>query len=594
MSLSPTDSKKRESGVFRNKRKLMRKRPGQALPLAGLGFLIMFLAVLATMNLGQAVYQKMRTQNAADSAAYSLAAMEARAFNFVALTNRTQIVHYNTALVLQSYLSYAGFVVGMSNTVRDMLKVAKAVNDIGCKLPPPANVPFCAGARIIDVVVNIVDIFAEIARNLYSALHTIVGYAVDAISRFNRYAIWQMQLIRLLLINAHLLTGMHEFIQANDDEMGFTSKNKWFNVLLNGVLNSLEFRKAFDSGAGLNPFLLDLVLDLAGGNLNEYGMDPSDEDIQEAQGVMAEMINASRNQKGIYDRSATVIAVGIGVIAGEKKGQTKVVDEGEVGPEVGRIRKSPKNYPAGADTLASDDYLASGFGFMGLPGTAVLVRGTNLGDGIYADEEGGEHYRYRESGKSAGGPGGLGGVMPIPFPTTVDDTFETKSGNKSDHKFFMAPYFKFKPNPDRESEYGQPSTWIFLNKHHENFQTGSNKKPWQYKFNFQHGSWPTASLDTTIGGKRNSYLLEGLNVIARGQVYYHRPGVWDEHPNFFNPFWRARLAPVGAALQNLFDRLVSNNISTESENQIIQWVVNFLRNSVADFFFRMVTAVMTH
>ncbi len=570
------------------------KRSGQALPLAGLGFLIMFLSVLATMNLGQAVYQKMRTQNAADSAAYSLAAMKARAFNFVALTNRTQIVHYNTALVLQSYLSYAGFVVGVSGTVRDMLKVAKEVNDIGCKLPPPANTPFCVGARTIDVALRVVNIAADVGRRLYNVLHTVVSYSVDAISRFNRYAIWEMQLIRLLLVNSHLLTGMHEFIQANDEEMGFSSKNKWFNVLLNGVVNSLEFRKVFDSGSGVNPFLLDLIMDLASGNLQEYGKDPSKDEIKEAQGVMAEMINASRNQKGIYDRSGTVLALGLGFLAGQKRGQTKVIEEAELGPEIRQIRQSDKNYPPGADTLASDDFLTSGSGFMGLPGTAVLVRANRLGDGIYADEDGGEHYRYRESGDSPGGPGGLGGVLPIPFPTTVDETFETESGSDANHKFFMAPYFKFQPNPDRESDYGQPSTWIFLNKHHENFQTGSNEKPWHYKFNFTHGSWPTASLDTTIGGENNSFLFEGVNVIARGQVYYHRPGVWDEHPNFFNPFWRARLAPVGGALQNLFDRLVSSHIKTDSENQILQWVVNFLRNALADVFFRIVTAVMTH
>jgi hypothetical protein len=36
----------------------------------------------------------------------------------------------------------------------------------------------------------------------------------------------------------------------------------------------------------------------------------------------------------------------------------------------------------------------------------------------------------------------------------------------------------------------------------------------------------------------------GLNVISRGQAYYHRPGDWAEQPNFFNPYWRPRLASV--------------------------------------------------
>ncbi len=46
--------------------------------------------------------------------------------------------------------------------------------------------------------------------------------------------------------------------------------------------------------------------------------------------------------------------------------------------------------------------------------------------------------------------------------------------------------------------------------------------------------------------KRMKFLsaIEGLNVISRGQTYYHRPGNWAEQPNFFNPYWRPRLASV--------------------------------------------------
>ena len=76
--------------------------------------------------------------------------------------------------------------------------------------------------------------------------------------------------------------------------------------------------------------------------------------------------------------------------------------------------------------------------------------------------------------------------------------------------------------------------------------------------------------------------------------YYHRPGVWDEHPNFFNPFWRARLAPVGSKLMNLWDKYVSTNIQSSSENQIVRGLVNFLRNLLSDVFFRVVTSVITH
>src|ERR687893_693516 len=53
--------------------------------------------------------QSFRLQNTADAAAYSMAAMEARAFNFYAYANRTQVSHYVSAMMWQSLLSLIYF-----------------------------------------------------------------------------------------------------------------------------------------------------------------------------------------------------------------------------------------------------------------------------------------------------------------------------------------------------------------------------------------------------------------------------------------------------------------------------------------------------
>jgi hypothetical protein len=581
-------------------RGLQKRRRGQALPLAALGLLIMVLAIVATMNLSQAVYQKIRLQNSADAAAYSLAAMEARAFNFIALTNRTQIVHYNTGLALQSYLSYAGFIYAMAGSMRDIINAVAKVNEYGCKtIPTPYNSPWCAGEAIAKAAAAALIATVTIARMVYEFVHRWYQFwkPVEAMSLFNRYAIWQMQFLRLFLINSHLITGMYEFIRANDDQMGLTAHNNWFNMALNSLLNSLEFRSVFDSGAGLNPFWVDLFF-TGGGlrNLANYKKDPSDDRIKDAMAVMAELTNASRNHRDIYNRSGPASVIGgIGTISGQKFGQAKIVDQGDVGPEVPDIREGTRNYPVG-DTLASDDFMTTagaGFALAG-PSFALMTPFgmEKLGDGLYADEEGGEHYQYKASlGMDPAAPGGQTGLLTYIFPVRVKDRFTTKSGK---HKWKPSPYFKFNPVGETERDYGQPSTWIFLNKHHKNFQTGGNKKPWHYEFNFRYGSLPQASLDTTIGGERAHFLLEGLNVVSRGMVYYHRPGCWDEHPNFFNPFWRARLAPIGSALQNIFNKYVSSHITTGSDNAAIRYIINFLRNAIADVFFRTVTSVMTH
>src|SRR5205085_2770738 len=64
---------------------------------------------IGRLEVGFSVHDRIRLQNAADAAAYSSAAMEARAFNLAAYTNRTQASHYVSAMVLQSFLSFAFF-----------------------------------------------------------------------------------------------------------------------------------------------------------------------------------------------------------------------------------------------------------------------------------------------------------------------------------------------------------------------------------------------------------------------------------------------------------------------------------------------------
>ena len=46
-------------------------------------------------------------------------------------------------------------------------------------------------------------------------------------------------------------------------------------------------------------------------------------------------------------------------------------------------------------------------------------------------------------------------------------------------------------------------------------------------------------LFNTIGGP-----MKGVHALSRSMTYYHRPGNWKEQPNMFNPYWRAKLAPI--------------------------------------------------
>src|SRR5437773_6375988 len=102
---------------------LKKSEEGQTLVLAALFGLVLMLCVLGTVNLGRAVYDKVQLQAAADSAAYSEAAVEARVFNFTAYANRAMVVHYASIMAQTSYLTWLHFEWGVIRPILAFLKL---------------------------------------------------------------------------------------------------------------------------------------------------------------------------------------------------------------------------------------------------------------------------------------------------------------------------------------------------------------------------------------------------------------------------------------------------------------------------------------
>src|SRR5262245_2840155 len=95
--------------MMRQFHELRRHEEGQALVLAAISMPILTLCVLATVNLTYAPSHKIQLQNAADAAAYTTAAYQARALNFFAYTNRAMVVHYCSQMNMMAILSYLFF-----------------------------------------------------------------------------------------------------------------------------------------------------------------------------------------------------------------------------------------------------------------------------------------------------------------------------------------------------------------------------------------------------------------------------------------------------------------------------------------------------
>jgi len=80
---------------------------GQIMMLGAMGVILVALMMLLTLNVGKAVYEKIRIQQLADSATFSSATLAARSFNFYAYTNRANIAGLVAAASAHGFMSLA-------------------------------------------------------------------------------------------------------------------------------------------------------------------------------------------------------------------------------------------------------------------------------------------------------------------------------------------------------------------------------------------------------------------------------------------------------------------------------------------------------
>ena len=179
--------------------------------------------------------------------------------------------------------------------------------------------------------------------------------------------------------------------------------------------------------------------------------------------------------------------------------------------------------------------------------------------------------------------------------------------NANQYYFGIAPYVKFLPNSDRKVDYNQPSTWMIMNLSPDKYMQG---KHW----NFSHsndisgtssGSGGRNALSTDPimddGNKFSEFKMfnildPGINVMSRARVYYHRPGNWNEHPNFFNPYWRAQLAPIAPKIGALIGRALNIDPDTKSNvpsSGVIGKLSNF-KSALGDMFANLLSRIITH
>ncbi len=173
--------------------------------------------------------------------------------------------------------------------------------------------------------------------------------------------------------------------------------------------------------------------------------------------------------------------------------------------------------------------------------------------------------------------------------------------------FGIYRYLKFEPNGEIKKDYNQPSTWMLLNLT-TNATTGTTgeERPWHFNYNTGSNNMTTTNPIMGNGTAFADYRLgfagiglePGLNVMSRARVYYHRPGNWEEHPNFFNPYWRAQLAPIAPKIQSFINlNFLDNTGESDGGSGLFSGLLGIIgdvESSINDLFATILQRIITH
>lgn len=506
------------------------------------------IGMYTSYNFARSVYEKIELQNAADSAAYSLAVQEARSFNFIAFSNRALIAKQVQLLELHAEVSESTYSVGMLGYLGDLLQTyAGAIR---------WN-PFARGyADLLEAVGKALeeahDGLAALLENKLDALEV----ALRTEPAFSTLY-FAMSAGLAASTAARIAEGAPDIVARNDATARLHPLSYAFNAA-----NVASYLGAFNRDA-LNPGEKSRRAFAEAVNASRYAAGARPEKLVWRAGLMSEVTGALALVRDLTERKAVKLSgksvasklndFAASLSLTDFVGTTKLLSE--TGSELADLDDTGRadadaSFLSRGQVLASKD-MRSGF----------LMPALSSGDAEFFASLRSARDRFiycryeKPDGYGSGGWPRLAGLMVSSrvagFSCDEDDL-------RQDLRYRgISRYFRFNADGDTGAagvrDYNQPSVWVFLNKRPEDSGLGAGD---DLNFAFRRGG-KSARLDARIGedGVLGTGVLRGINAMSRAQVYYHRPGAWSEPPNFFNPYWGARLAPKAAATDSLLGSL---------------------------------------
>jgi hypothetical protein len=528
-------------------RRAARGRQGQTMVLGTLGILLVSIMMMLTLNVGQAVHEKIRLQQVSDAAAFSMATQEARVFNFLAYTNRANIGSLVSASSMHSFMSMASVIPEMFQAASDTFWMHAGIEFAMCAT---CCWPYCFSMckhcyhaiKDIDAALNYDD-SAEDYRD-----------AVKDLDSTFKNTIKLLDLHMLYITGAQKALVVEVGVQLLDDTITANLVTRYGTTTTTGNAYLLKVKNAGN---------LEILPSLISGDTRGFS-DVFERDEETHKYVPTMISNATRysdtmfgftlnnwfvSDRGMFEAFAFMHPKALMQLLYKDgkpakgfsipitlKGQGRII-KGPSDP-VGRVEGNSMG-PDGDSAAAYDQGIILSMGFICIF-SMIPMPSPYGGDS------------WNESWIASGPDGG-------------DHENSDSCEDAKKHKFRCLDISKgpaacftiFDAEPEAKYDYGQPSAYAVLMQDLSMMPNGGNNAPW--KIDAQTDGKGTISIDLNMSGgggptevaiANNQYKMgdfaKGVSM-SKAMAYYHLPNYtgegWKEHPNFFNPYWKAKLHP---------------------------------------------------
>jgi len=474
--------------------------------LACFTMLLMALMLMLSFNLSNAIHEKIRIQSHADAQAYSVALIEARAYNTLAYTNRAIAAAFVAQTGLHAWLAIASEAVSIHQAFQISFFMVAGIElcICLCGCPYACQFPHCKDAFEAFKIAMKHGKKAKEIGNKIKQRESDFNDAVKGISM--------------------LVDGLHleqiAVVGLAAKEIASVSSTA-LKDLKNNNAPASSYAVAADA-ANVANFMCPLE-GVPGGGI---GTCKGDSSTQEERGkIMQSVANGTRTElttkEGfLKDAVSAMGSIGFDFIPMSSYLQDLQGNEGfhlfafDIAAGMGpSFNEDPGKYQKLAKVGGSSS------GFLGVQWRHG-AGGWTLGSDAYSDDN---------SGKHKPGPAHQGQHGEFPGCVDKDCFVNFKSGTA-------------------DSDFNQPSTYGAVSQ--DLSYTVNGQKPWEVNssgvVNMKLGS--AGDVNLKLKPRETGY------AVSKGKTYFHQLDDWSVAPNMFDPFWRAKL--------HRFDDLAELKIAT--------------------------------